>query len=409
MRKAKVILLSTALAFTGLAACGSGGGGDSRTILVDYQTDDFAAAFLGYYPRNFTVTPGMTVKFEQAWTGEPHSVTMGKIVDEGYAPIAKVLDGYLDGTTPIPDEPPAEYNEEIWEQKLPYMFGDGDGEVNQSAALPCYAPKESDLPQDKSKPCAKEFRDKPEFDGTHAYYSSGFIPFEGELANEFELKLADDIDDGKYAYYCNLHGILMSGQITVDRDAKIESQGDLNRRGREEVERVEKTLRTTLNKERAGKGRFPLPLAGSGDELSDSVMASAVEFTPRTINTTVGQKVTWTFIGDHTIAFNVPPYTPLYTFDKRGHLKFNTGLEKARGGWPGAPEREGADGPPDPNAPEREPFNVDAGEFDGSGGIKSSGIGWSDGDKYSVTFTKPGTYPYACLIHPGQIGKVVVK
>ena len=31
------------------------------------------------------------------------------------------------------------------------------------------------------------------------------------------------------------------------------------------------------------------------------------------------------------------------------------------------------------------------------------------GDKYSVTFTKAGTYPYACLIHPGMIGKVVVK
>ena len=41
--------------------------------------------------------------------------------------------------------------------------------------------------------------------------------------------------------------------------------------------------------------------------------------------------------------------------------------------------------------------------------MKSSGIGFNTGDTYSVTFTKRGTYAFACLIHPGMIGKVVVK
>lgn len=30
-------------------------------------------------------------------------------------------------------------------------------------------------------------------------------------------------------------------------------------------------------------------------------------------------------------------------------------------------------------------------------------------DKYSYTFTKPGTYAYYCTIHPKMVGKVVVQ
>jgi plastocyanin len=30
-------------------------------------------------------------------------------------------------------------------------------------------------------------------------------------------------------------------------------------------------------------------------------------------------------------------------------------------------------------------------------------------DKYSYTFTKAGTYPYYCSIHPKMLGKIVVK
>ena len=30
-------------------------------------------------------------------------------------------------------------------------------------------------------------------------------------------------------------------------------------------------------------------------------------------------------------------------------------------------------------------------------------------DKYSYTFSKPGTYPYYCSIHPKMVGKIVVQ
>ena len=30
------------------------------------------------------------------------------------------------------------------------------------------------------------------------------------------------------------------------------------------------------------------------------------------------------------------------------------------------------------------------------------------GDSFSVTFTKPGTYPYACVLHPQMVGTLEV-
>jgi plastocyanin len=31
------------------------------------------------------------------------------------------------------------------------------------------------------------------------------------------------------------------------------------------------------------------------------------------------------------------------------------------------------------------------------------------GSSYTVTFTRPGTYPYHCRLHPGMRGTVVVR
>jgi plastocyanin len=401
MKKVRIALLVGALAVMGLGACGSSGG-DSRTIEVDYHSDDFAGSFLGYYPREVTVTPGMTLKFHQTWTGEPHSVTFGAMSDkEIKGPLLDLLDNVAAGKEPLPDEPPESYDFKFWDERLPGLFAAEDG-LSQGAAKPCYAKTEKDLPL-KQKACAKKDRVQPEFTGTYAYYSSGFIPFEGERGNTFEMKIADDAKEGTYFYYCNVHGIPMGGKVTVKKGAKVESQAAMNRRGREESKRISEPLLKVYNKEKAGQSEFKLPLAGSGDDSTNSVEGIVNEFTPRTINAKVGEKVTWSFIGGHTISFNVPPYTPLFKFNKKGDLEFNDSLDKAAGGWPGAPEgREEQEGPPTP-------VHLDAGDFDGSGGLKSSGTGFDTGDTYAVTFTKAGTYPYACLIHPGMIGKVVVK
>ena len=89
-----------------LAACGDSGGdgenagfepaegGEERTVLVDYRHDEFASAFLQYYPEQVKVRPGDVIKFRQSWTGEPHSVTMGKVVDDlfEFAPLLEQYD-----------------------------------------------------------------------------------------------------------------------------------------------------------------------------------------------------------------------------------------------------------------------------------------------------------------------------
>jgi plastocyanin len=394
--------LASALALTGLAACSSGGG-NSRTIEVDYHSDDFAGSFLGYYPRDVTVTPGMTLKFHQTWTGEPHSVTLGKVIDDGINPVRQLIRDIHAGKTEPPEDDPPGFDGDLFFNRLPNLFREDSDGLAQDAALPCYAPKQSDLPLDH-KACPKPLRSQPEFTGKSAYYSSGFIPFQGERGNTFEMKIADNAKDGTYFYYCNVHNILMSGEITVKHGATVESQAALNRRGKAEADRLAKPLLAEYRKELAGKGQYKGNLAGSGSDATEELEGLIDEFTPRTINATVGEKVTWTIVNNHTISFNVPPYTPLFKFDKKGELIPNAGLDKAKGGWPGAPAgHSDFDGPPPP------PVHLDAGEFDGSGGLKSSGTGFISGDTYSVTFTKAGTYPYACLIHPGMIGKVVVK
>jgi plastocyanin len=404
MGKLAVMTAAAAMAATSFASCSSGGGGDSRTIEVDYHSDDFAGAFLGYYPNRVTVRPGMTVKFHQNWSGEPHSVSFGSAIDAKIKPVSALIRGIHDGTVEDPGEPPPEFDQEFFFNRMPSLFRDDSDGLAQDAAQPCYAKTLDELPLDHTA-CSKADQKQPEFTGRLAYYSSGFIPFEGEGGNTYEVKIADNAKPGTYFYYCNVHGVLMSGEITVAKKAKVESQAALNRRGKAEADRLSKPLLAAYRKELAGNGQFKGNLAGSGDDSTESVEGIVNEFTPRTINAKVGEKVTWTFIGNHTISFNVPPYTPLFVFDKNGKVSSNQGLDKPKGGWPGVPAGHEShdDGPPPP------PVHLDAGDFDGSGGLKSSGTGFNTGDTYSVTFTKAGTYPYACLIHPGMIGKVVVK
>src|SRR5689334_24114427 len=100
MRRLLVALV--AVVSLNLAACSSGTG-DTRTIQVDFNYDEFAGSFLGYFPRDVTVRPGMTVKFSQTWTGAPHSVT--------FTDLDKI-------------------------DELPDFFH--EGAINQTAAQPCY-------------------------------------------------------------------------------------------------------------------------------------------------------------------------------------------------------------------------------------------------------------------------------
>ena len=149
----------------------------------------------------------------------------------------------------------------------------------------------------------------------------------------------------------------------------------------------------------AGTEKFYL--AGYGTKTGNGFVS---EFIPRTINAKVGEKVTWAFIGQHTVSFGVPHYFPELTIAKDGTVKPDHRGTDAAGGA-GMPEKL-PDNPPNP-------FVVDGGKWGGSG-FRSSGLPQDTGGPdevvgYSLTFTKAGSYDYACLIHPRMVGKVVVS
>jgi plastocyanin len=426
---ALLCLIGGALLLTSCSGSQAAGDGESRQVLVDYVHDEVASSFLLYFPRNITLHPGDTAEFRQEWTGEPHSVTMGTMVDEMMRVVGPLMEEY--GTQE--EEPPPEVLEQFEAAMalLPWMWDEDPSQVNQNAAQPCYL-EEGGPPEDSATPCAEEDQVQPAFDGTQSYYNSGFIPYEGPGGNQFIVELADDIEPGVYNYYCNLHGPLMAGTITVvDEDEPIPSAEDVARQTREEIEAAARPLVSAYERAESGELRElfgqPLnpPLAGLMPE-DLSVHAFISEFIPETVRVPAGEQVSWTFVGYHTVSFQVPSYFSQMTVEDDGTVIFNPdAVQPVNGpGYPEPPEpppegEEAAapqaeteppqaetEAPADAEPGPPEPVVVDAGEWDGEEFI-SSGV-FNDGT-YSITFTEPGTYPYACLIHPQMVGAVVVE
>ncbi len=398
-----------------VTACGGVGAESSptRTVLVDYNHDEFASAFLAYFPKDVRVHAGDTVVFRQEWTGEPHSVTMGALVDRMMGVVAPLFEKY-----PDPEAQPSPEDEAAFEaafKDLPWMIGEGD-QLQQNGAQPCYL-EEGTPPQDPNTPCADEQQEQPEFNGRQSYYNSGFIPYQGPQGNRFEVPLARDIPPGTYNFYCNLHGPGQAGTVTVvPSDAEIPSHEEVARQARQEIEAMAAPLevahRQAQERDELELNGEPYrrPLAGWGSPDPD-VHAVISEFYPEPLEVRAGEKVTWTFAGGHTVSFNVPRYFASFTVEDDGTVVINpqafdpvnspplpeAGEEEPHTEGEAAP-REGAEEPPPPV--------IDAGEWDGDG-FKSSGLLFEGG--YSLSFTKPGTYNYACLLHPRMVGQVVVR
>lgn len=425
--------LACALALVG-GACGQGSssssGPQTRTVQVDYDHDEFATSLFEYYPKRLSVRPGDTVEFKQAWTGEPHSVTMGTLVDGKIKPLIALFER-IKREGVVPKEEPPEF--EPFFQALPFAFaGEDDAGLAQNAAQPCYVDEKDftgTYPGDAATPCPK--RAQPAFNGRQAIYNSGLIPYEGVKGNTFRVTLADDLAPGTYAFYCNLHGPLQYGQLVVkEKGTQIPSNGEVARQAREEAKKQTEPM---LRNFRAAKEGKPVVGGDPGDEVTIDAGKSRLigvpvpffekkefvhgvinEFVPRDVRAKVGEKVTWTFVGGHTISFNVPKYFPIFTIDeKTGTVTFNPDTQRPIG-WPGRPEAPKGSEPEHRNEGEEEergpppPAHVDVGEWDGRG-FHSSGLDFQTKDTFSVTFTRPGTYAYACLIHPQMVGKVVVK
>lgn len=375
-------------ATTATTAGGATTGPQMRSVEVDGKTDKFNGAFLAYFPNQVTVRPGDTVDFHSVFNGEPHTVTMGTLVETGLAAAQKA-----DPNGPPPPELAS----------LPTLLPQGPGDAHQNAAQPCFLATGAPPTDQQGTPCPKTAQ--PAFDGRQTYYNSGFLPGD----KNFTVKLADDIAPGTYHFYCNLHGPEMSGSIVVkDKGSAIPSASEVAQAGKSQLDDMANKLLPAYQQAKAGKALVPGNLGGYGAQDVQSALIN--EFIPATIDAKVGQKVSWTFIGPHTITFNAPPDAQQpYAVSGDGAMHLNQKAFAPVGG-PGAPQGPPPSGPPSSGPPT--PKVIDGGTYDGSG-FRSSGLFLSFPPDsllgYSLTFTKPGTYSYVCLIHPGMGGVVNVS
>jgi plastocyanin len=108
------------------------------------------------------------------------------------------------------------------------------------------------------------------------------------------------------------------------------------------------------------------------------------DFFPRTITINAGDTITWTktTLLPHTVHFLAGAKSPdLIIPQKDGKLLFNPVVINPQGGK----------------------------TYDGTGVAASGFLPEQKGLRYTLTFTKPGTYTYVCAIHPGMTGTVVVQ
>jgi plastocyanin len=399
---------------------GCAGGSQSRTVLVDYGSDQFAAAFLDYYPKSVAVRQGDTVVFRQTWTGEAHTVTMGTTADKYGALIEKA--GYFKlfdekGYEGLPPEPPKDIKP--LDDALPTMLArPAYDRVAQNGAQPCYV-SQGLPPQNPDKACTKTQQKQPEFTGRQSYYNSGYIHYAGTGGNTFRVNIADNAKPGRYFFYCNNHGPFMGGWLTVKRqDEKVPSQEAVNRAALKDVNKSLIPLRKEFRAAQQRRSPVPpdivgdikaagLPTATQGGQAvytgrwsgfgAEGVnSAFGLEFVPKKSTVRAGEKVTWLSVGGHTISFDVPKYFPIFTVKKDGTVVRNPKLDTPAGGAPKLP--------PDHNGV----LTADGGTYNGSGFWSS---GFFAADKfavYSLRISKPGTYKYACLVHPAMVGTLTV-
>jgi plastocyanin len=403
MRKLSALVSLFLLVATGCL----GGGSPEKTIFVDFQHDEFASFFLRNFPRKITVAQGDELVFRQFWTGEAHTVTGGTLVDDYLTKVKPYIEKEARGE-PIPDETPKDILK--LEQRLPVaipMEEDSD-ELTQSAAQPCYLARGA--PDPKGKPCGTQ--EQPTFNGKQSYYNSGLIPYEGTQGNEYRVKLADDIEPASYWFYCNVHGPFQSTEVTVKpKGSDVPSAEQIGRQARKEIQEIAEpllkqfrdaqdgTLRLTTpgsKKPLTVKGRF----AGIGSPATGP--GAINEFIPRRVTVKAGQRITWNVMGFHTISFGVPKYLPIITFEDDGSVTSNPQIDKVVGAKKmDIPEEELFAGGP-------EPPRFDGGTYDGTGFWSSGVFGAVPYMEYSLRISKPGTYRYACLIHPPMVGTLEV-
>ena len=270
----------------------STGGAQTFTVNVDGKNPRANEAFLAYYPSTIKVHPGDSVVFHMVGNGEPHTVTLGTLVDPAVAAYERLTPAQKQGT------PPKSFL--ALDARVPQLLPQGPGDAVQASANPCYVA--SGAPPKKSA-CAKA--SGPAFDGSQSFVNSGWL----DSKAKWTLHVSGSTAPGTYHFMCLLHREGMSGNLdVVPSSTSVPSPQAQYAAGQKKLASDEKTLQSALVALRQGKPPIPgleLPgknvvLAGSGNPAS-TVEAAITEFGKSKISIPVGGSVIWYLIGPHSV------------------------------------------------------------------------------------------------------------
>jgi plastocyanin len=400
-------------------------GAQTFDVTIDGRSDDFNGSFLGYYPSHLEAHPGDTIVFDSVFTGEPHTITFGSLVQSAVEGFYALTPEQQSGEEP----PPAELEAAM--AAIPPMLPDGPGDAIQSSVNPCFVAAGGEVPTDPAAMC--DVTTVSPFTGTEVFYNSGFLP-DGAT---FEMPLADDLAPGTYYGLCTLHLVEMIFTLdVVAADAAVATPDEAAAVGGEEFDADVAEGQAALDAATAMVAEMPgQVIAGAGSDESN-VMVN--QFFPADLTVAVGDPVTFTMMGPHTVSMNIPASarTLLAQGDDGGFHINPEGLTPAGFEMPGGPPAtstpeasiahetttpaatappateatgtETAGSTPAGSAPPSEqgpPPPIDAGTWNGEGFFNS---GLMFGGDFIVRFSKPGTYTYECLIHPGMAGTITV-
>jgi plastocyanin len=395
-----VIVAAAALAL--VAGCGGKKGAQTFTVDVDGHNGSANEAFIGYFPNTVTVHPGDTVVFDNKGNGEPHTATLGTLVDPAVSGFEKLTPAQQQG------EPPKALL--ALDAKIPQLFPQGPGDAFQSAANPCVQ-----ATGNPGKAACPKQDPQPDFDGTQSFYNSGWL----DSKAKFTVQLSKTTAPGTYHFICLLHREGMTGKIVVvPSSTSVASPSDQYASGQKKLADLEGKLASAVTAERQGKAPIPgvtLPgenpvLAGSGSESAQE--AEITEFGPKKIKIPVGGSVTWYMIGPHSITFNSDKTNDdIRSVAPDGSVHINA-KAIAPANAPGEPPASNS-GPPSGSANGPPTFKVVATKsWDGIGflntGVFTNSFGPPLIEGYTITFTKAGTYKYICTVHDDMKGEVDV-
>lgn len=372
---------------------------DRRGEAVDGRVDpetleDMPAVFDAYFPSSVQIHAGDTIIFEPEFTGEPHTVTFGTLVDDAVEKLSEF--------TP---ETPLEEIEALPEmQALPTLFprdpgGGGPLQVNASAAEPCYL--QDDRPptsaQGGARACPE--RAQPEFTGEETFYSSGWL----KQDERFRVTFSEDLEPGTYGFMCLVHRSAMTGTVEVlPEERAVPAKRDVLREADEALDRLKAGLEPVADE--VASATPESAVAGAGEPWRGSAQLAA--FFPERVRVEAGETVSWTVSGMHTITLQ-PDVIPGELLEEAGEgIALNPEVVRPSEGAPLLPHRSLAY----PPAAGGEPVALSA-TYDGEGTF-NSGLLWSIppvGVTYDVTFTRPGTYELRCLVHPDMRAVVEVE